>query len=121
MKEPDRRFRNKPLMANTVDKQYSLRNDSKEVFSIQAEVTKEYKKGDQGAEITAKISHPDHEPFTYVVEFSGDFVKTKKNFTPEMYLHTAISIVESQIESKKYVNTQLRVHKHSGLTETAPL
>jgi hypothetical protein len=121
LKEPDSGFRKKPLMANTVDKQYSLRNDSKEVFTIKAEVTKEHKTGDKGGEITAKISHPNIETFTFVVEFGGDFVKTKKNFTPEMFLHTAVSIVESQIESKRYVDTALKVHKASGLTETSPL
>jgi hypothetical protein len=121
LKEPNNRFRNKTLMANTVDKQYSLRNDSKEVFTIKAEVTEEYETGAQGATITAKISHQTIKPFTFVVEFGGDFVKTKSNFTPEMYLHTAISIVESQIESKKYVDTRLKVSKDSGLTETSPL
>lgn len=108
-------------MASSVEKQYSLRNDSQEVFDIKAEVTKEYDSGDKGAEITARISHPAKKPFTYVVTFGGDFVKTKKNFTPEMYLHTAVSIVESQIESKRHVDTMLRVHRDSGLTETSPL
>lgn len=108
-------------MANSHEKQYSLRNDSKQTFTIKAEVSKANPSGDQGAEITATIYHKSKLPFTYVVEFGGDFVKTKKNFTPEMYLHTAISIVESQIESKRHVDTLLSVHKASGLTETRPL
>ena len=110
-----------PFMSKTVEKQYRLRNDSKEVFQIEASVTREHKSGDQGAEITGTITHRAKKPFKYVVEFGGEFTKTKKNFTPEMYLHTAISIMESQIESKKHVDTRLWVHKDSGLTETSPL
>lgn len=108
-------------MAISFEKQYSLRNDAQEVFTIEAFVSKSNKSGDEGAEITAKISHPTVDPFTFVVEFGGEFVKTKANFTPEMFLHTAISIVESQIESKKYLDTRLKVHKDSGLTETSRL
>ncbi|MFA5504340.1 MAG: hypothetical protein WC314_01305 [Vulcanimicrobiota bacterium] len=108
-------------MAKAIEKIYKLRNHPGEVFTIRAQVTKENPTGDLGAEITATITHLDKRPFRYVVEFGGDFVKTKKNFTPEMFLHTAVSIVESQIESQKHEDTRLRVYKDSGLTETFPL
>jgi hypothetical protein len=101
--------------------QYSLRNDKSQTFQIDAEITRSGKRGDEGAEVTAKIQPFQGLPFTFVVEFGGEFVQTKQNFTPEMYLHTASSIVQSQIESKRYRDTLLRVHKHSGLTETSPL
>ena len=108
-------------MSTTHQTQYSLRNDKSDTFQISAGVSKSYSSGEQGAEITADVCHPTHGEFKYVVEFGGEFTKTKMNFTPEMYLHTAISIVQSQIESKKYVDTRLRVHRDSGLTETSPL
>lgn len=108
-------------MATLHKTQYSLRNDKAQVFHIQAEVTRSYAAGDQGAEITALIERPRGEPFRYIVEFGGEFTKSKKNFTPEMYLHTAISIVCSQLESQRYYDTKLSVHRDSGLTETEPL
>lgn len=98
-----------------------MRNDSKRIFQIQAEVTSGKKAGTSGADIKAVVSEGENQPFTYVVKFSDEFVATKKDFTPEMFLHTAISIVEAQIESKKHVDTLLRVHRHSGLIETSPL
>ena len=108
-------------MAATYEKQYSLRNESAQLFTIHAEVTRSGKSGLDGAEITAKIEHVSGKSFTYVVDFSGEFVETKENFTPEMFLHTAISIMEAQLESKKYFDTHIAVHRHSGLSDTRPL
>ena len=108
-------------MSISHQKSYSLRNDSKQTFKIEAEVTRSGKSGDEGAEIEARITGPGEQSFKFVVEFGGDFVETKANFSPEMYLHTALSIVESQIESKRYRDTFLQVHRHSGLTATMPL
>ena len=103
------------------EKLYSLRNDAKRTFAISAEVTSGTKAGTKGAEIKASISEGEGKPFTYVVKFSDEFCATKKNFTPDMFLHTAISIMEAQIESKKHVDTLLEVHRHSGLIDTQPL
>jgi hypothetical protein len=108
-------------MAINHETQYSLRNDSGQLFTIRAEVTRSGKSGTDGAEITASIEHISGATFTYVVDFGGEFTETKANFTPEMYLHTAISIMEAQLESKKYQATLLRVHRHSGLTDTVKL
>ena len=108
-------------MAATHETQYRLRNDKQSVYQIEASVTKSGKSGLDGAEITGTIQSPGGSKFTYLVEFGGDFVVTKENFTPEMFLHTAISIMESQIESKRHVDTWLQVYRHSGLTETRPL
>jgi len=108
-------------MANEYETQYRLRNDAKQLFTIKARVTRSGKSGLEGAEITAHIEHISGRSFTYVVDFGGEFVETKENFTPEMFLHTAVSIVEAQIESKKYRDTLLQVHCHSGLTQTSPL
>ena len=105
-------------MAETIEKKYSLRNDEAHAFDIEAEVTKSGKTGDKGAEITAHIRGGPDLNFSYVVEFGGDFVKTKENFTPEMYLLTALSIIESQLESKRYLDTKLSVLNDSGLTLT---
>lgn len=101
--------------------QYSLRNSPTDIFEIAAGVTKSGKSGLDGAQVTADIKHVSGHSFRYVVEFGGDFVASKENFTPEMFLHTAISIVQSQVESKRYSDTLIKVHAHSGLMETNSL
>jgi hypothetical protein len=97
---------------------YKLRNHPQRAFRIEAAVEAA---GNSGATVTATVREGDGEPFTYVVEFSGEFVASKSNFDPEMYLHTAISVVQSQLESLKHGSTLLRVHRASGLIETSPL
>lgn len=99
-------------------KNYSLRNDPSVSFEIEARVTQSGRSGLDGAQITSDIKGVNGGAFRVVVEFGGEFVATKENFTPEMFLHTAISIVESQLESKRYRDTLLKVHSHSGLTQT---
>ena len=108
-------------MSKSHQTQYTLRNNPSDIFDISAEVTKSGKSGADGAEITAQIKHVSGHAFCYKVEFGGEFAETKENFTPEMYLHTAISIMQSQLESKRYEDTLLKVHRHSGLTDTSPL
>ncbi len=100
---------------------YSLRNQPERVFTIDAGVADSDPKREEGASIEAEIRESDGDPFTYVVDFSNEFVATKKNFTPEMYLHTAISIICAQIESHQHRPTRLRVHRDSGLIETEAL
>ena len=97
---------------------YKLRNHPERSFSIDASVSQS---GSEGATIVAKVSEAGREPFTYQVEFSGAFVETKRDFDPEMYLHTALSLVCSQIESLKHRPTLMRVQAASGLVQTEPL
>lgn len=97
---------------------YKLRNHPERQFSIDASV--ERADGD-GATIVAEVREAGRPPFTYKVEFSGPFVETKKDFDAEMYLHTALSVVYSQIESLRHVPTLLRVQAASGLVLTEPL
>lgn len=97
---------------------YTLRNHPNRSFTIDAEVSQARP---DGATITAQVQESGREPFTYVVEFSGAFTSTKGNFDGEMYLHTAISVMQSQIESLQHRSTRLRVHRASGLIETSPL
>lgn len=99
---------------------YSLRNEPERVFTINAGVADSDSQGD-GASIEAEIREADGDPFNYVVDFSDEFVATKTNFTPEMFLHTAISIICAQIESHQHRPTRLRVHRDSGLIETEAL
>jgi hypothetical protein len=97
---------------------YRLRNHPNRVFTLQASISKQ----DQDETvITAQISEEGKPPFTYVVEFTEEFVASKANFDGEMYLHTAVSVMQSQIESLRHRNTRLRVHRASGLIETSPL
>ena len=97
---------------------YKLRNHPNRVFEIDASVTES---GPGGATITAHITEAGKEPFTYRVEFGHEFTASKANFDAEMYLHTAISVMQSQIESHKHRSTLLRVHRGSGLIDTEPL
>lgn len=108
-------------MGTSHNLEYRLRNSPAETFQIKAQVTKSGKSGLDGAQITSDIQYSGGRSFRFVVEFGGDFVSSKENFTPEMFLHTAVSIVCSQLESKRYQDTLLRVHSHSGLTQTSPL
>lgn len=97
---------------------YRLRNHPNRAFTIDASTTAE---DAEGATIIAQVQEAGRPPFTYLVEFSEGFTATKKNFDGEMYLHTAISVVQSQIESLQHRSTRLRVHRASGLIETKPL
>lgn len=98
---------------------YKLRNHPGRAFAIEASVTEERA---DGALITAKIQEQGKsQSFTYVVEFGGAFTESKPHFTGEMYLHTALSLVQSQIESLQHRSTKMRVFRTSGLTETTPL
>jgi hypothetical protein len=97
---------------------YKLRNHPARAFTIDASITHA---DSDGAVITAQVTEQGKEAFTYVVEFSDGFTATKGNFDGEMYLHTAISVVQSQIESLRHGSTRLRVHRASGLIETSPL
>lgn len=97
---------------------YRLRNHPGRLFTIDASVTRE---GKDGTAITAQIAETGKAPFTYLVEFGGEFIASKEDFDAEMFLHTAISVVQSQIESLRHSPTRLRVHHASGLIETTPL
>lgn len=100
---------------------YALRNHPNRKFSIQASLDKASKGGADGASVTGEIREGEGEPFTYVVRFEDEFTSTKANFDEEMYLLTAISLMQSQIESHKHRSTLLRVHRDSGLIHTEPL
>jgi hypothetical protein len=97
---------------------YKLRNHPNRAFTIDAAIGAVDAKG---AKVTAQIHEAGGQPFTFVVEFSEGFVSTKGNFDGEMYLHTAISVMQSQLESLQHRSTLLRVHRASGLIETEPL
>lgn len=97
---------------------YKLRNHPERAFHIDASVAQA---GPGGATITAQVTEEGKKPFTFQVEFEGEFTSTKEGFDGEMYLHTAISVMQSQIESHQHRSTLLRVHRGSGLIDTRPL
>jgi hypothetical protein len=97
---------------------YRLRNHPDRCFSIDASVSSH---SPRDTVVTAQISEGGQPPFTYVVEFAGDFVASKQDFDAEMFLHTAISVVQSQLESFRHGSTRLKVHRASGLIDTSPL
>ncbi len=100
---------------------YALRNHPDRKFSIKATLDKGSKGGEAGASITGEIREGEGDPFTYVVQFEGEFTSTKADFDEEMYLLTAVSVMQSQIESHKHRGTLLKVHRDSGLIHTEPL
>ena len=108
-------------MSEIVEQKYSLRNEPEKVFSVCAKILKEVSDKEPGAEIEARIESESGQSFTYLVEFGDEFVSTKKDFTSEMYLHTALSIVKSQLESKVHRDTWFYLHRDSGLVQTRPL
>lgn len=98
---------------------YQLRNHPARRFLIEASVVE---KRSDGALISATIKEDGRpNPFTYRVDFGGAFTETKTHFSGEMYLHTALSLICSQLESLQHRSTLMKVHKASGLTETTPL
>lgn len=101
---------------DTHEKVYSMRNYPQRKFQIKATFSKG--KGDTVAAVSADIREGEGDPFRYIVEFAGEFTSTKSDFTDEMYLLTAVSVMESQIESHKHVGTLLRIHRDSGLIHT---
>lgn len=97
---------------------YRLRNHPQRAFAIEAEVRQH---DPSQAVIAATIREGEGPPFLFEVEFGGPFLATKEHFTDEMLLHTALSIVTSQLESLQHRPTRLRVHQASGLIHTEPL
>lgn len=100
---------------------YTMRNYPQRQFTINAELDKGSKSGTSGASVTGQIQEGSGDPFTYVVQFSDEFTSTKSNFNDEMYLLTAVSVMQSQIESHQHSGTLLRIHRDSGLIHTEPL
>ncbi len=97
---------------------YQLRNDKSAAFKIEA---RGEGGGQSGATVRARIESEAGDAFTYEVVFKGDFVKTKADFTEEMYVLTALSVVQSQLESMVHQDTRLVVEQASGLITTSPL
>lgn len=98
---------------------YKLRNQPLRSFTISLRLQEE---SAEKVAIAAHIKDQVHgNTFDYRVEFSSDFIASKTNFDGEMYLHTALSVVQSQIESLQHRDTLLSVHRGSGLIETSPL
>lgn len=95
--------------------EYCLRNQRDQRYLIEAEASG---CGAEGCRVKALITAPDGRAFRYEVCFEGEFAATKPGFDEEMYLHTALSIVQGQIESHVHEDTRIRVSSASGLLHT---
>ncbi len=104
----------------TFKKSYPLRNHQDRTFTIDARVADKAEDGSRLA-VQAEITEVGKDPFIYLVEFSDPFIATKANFTDEMFLHTAVAIMEAQLESLLHRSTILRIHRESGLIDTEPM
>lgn len=97
---------------------HKLRNHPRRCFTIDAKLTSS---SPTETIVTLKIQEMGCLSFTYLIEFSKEFVATKENFDSEMYLRTAAAIACSQIESLQHSSTRIRVYHGSGLMATEPL
>lgn len=95
--------------------EYSLRNEREKKFVIEAKAEGE---GAGGSVVRATVSRYDGLKFRYEVVFRGEYASTKANFTEEMYLLTGLSLVKSQIESHRHVDTRIVLDVNSGLPIT---
>lgn len=108
-------------MKDTVQSRYALRNDASKTFELQARAVTPSARDLPGCSVEIDITSSSGDSFRYRVEFSGDFVATKSDFTESMFLGTAVSVATAQLESLRHRSTRLLVHRASGLIDTEPL
>jgi hypothetical protein len=94
---------------------YKLRNTPSIRFSIEAETVHF---GEDGAVVHARIRRNDGVRFGYEVCFSREYCHTKPRFDGESYLHTALSVVHSQLESHIHRDTRITLQVNSGMPRT---
>ena len=97
--------------------EYRLRNHPDRCFRVEAA---SHTPATGGALVRALVTAPEGQSFRYELVFEGDFVATKANLDAEAWLHTALSLVEGQIESGVHRDTRFRTLRTSGLTRTEP-
>lgn len=97
---------------------YALRNEPHRRFHIQAEAEGS---GAGGCTVRALVTGPEGNTFRYEVVFTGEFARTKADFTEAMYLETGLAVVRSQIESHDHADQRIVFHRASGLPETVRL
>ena len=95
--------------------EYTLRNERQKKFTIEATATGG---GTEGAVVRGTVARYDGLKFRYEVVFRGEYAATKANFTDEMYLETGVSLMKSQIESHRHVDTRITLDVGSGLPRT---
>ena len=97
--------------------EYRLRNQPDRRFRIEASSRVD---GSGAGLVRALVTAPEGSSFRYELVFEGDFTSTKACFDAEAFLHTALSLVEGQIESGVHRDTRFRTVRTSGLTLTEP-
>lgn len=123
-KEEERTFYpNCSAMSESLRSSYALRNHPGKTFELTARTvpSPDENQSTSGCTVRVDIAPGGGEPFQLLIEFGGDFVATKREFTESMYLGTALSVATSQLESLRHRSTRLKVHRASGLIDTEPL
>ena len=95
--------------------EYSLRNERQKKFTIEATAKGS---GAEGSVVRGQVARYDGLKFRFEVVFRGEYSSTKANFTEEMYLLTGLSLMKSQIESHRHVDTRITLDVASGLPIT---
>ena len=94
---------------------YQLRNDSSQTFALTSSASGE---GQSGCTVRVVVVRHDGHRFRMEVVFDGEYSASKANFTSDMYLDTALSLVRSQIESRVHRDTRIHLNVNSGLPIT---
>lgn len=93
--------------------QYHLRNQPDVKFTLDFATLRI-----QESWVTRATIKRNDQVFRYEVVFSGDFIATKENFTAKMYEDTAVSLIRSQLESLRFVDSRITLRAASGLPIT---
>ncbi len=108
-------------MSESLRSSYALRNHPDKTFELTARTLPPSDESAVGCTVEIEVVPTDGVPFRIQIEFGGDFVATKQDFTQSMYLGTALSVATSQLESLRHRSTRLKIHRASGLIDTEPL
>src|SRR5690606_31166322 len=95
--------------------EYCLRNQRDQKYLIEAEATGS---GLEGCVVKALITAPDGRTFRYEVRCGGAVASTEPALSEVRYLHTSLTFVRGQTESRMRQVSAIRVFSASGLLHT---
>lgn len=104
-------------MATLADTQsiYKLRNTPAIHFTVDVQVLGP---DASGATVRASIKRNDGLRFRYEVVFSPEYCGSKPRFDADSYRETALSVINSQLESHVHRDTRIELRVNSGMPRT---